>query len=509
MRRSLTSRDETERSRGARQGSDPTAVPFLLPTASSAPFIAAVEGAGGVNFGPPFPLPHNMRSDPDMETPGMRTISDGSPPSITGAFHSTAPGVPKLTKGNSPFGFGAGETPDDGGDNRSDGGPQGAAFWSHTALGDRNLMVTSDDLKPRRVVEDLTLFIRSELDRQGLLTSPPSIERVRVFGQAYEHLLKQMPTYRPVLSAIKKEYDALVDNLWQRTEGTTALQSRLQVMRHETLAKRAIESLERKVEEERDIRKSMIAPETYEAEQAACRNLHRLLREEKEKYANLERDFHEVERLYQDLQGAFQQYGDAERSFTRAEEFSSERCSLLQRQDSDPPPTGDAQGGQGGHRNQKGGDKAGEKGQGQQGAAAGAGSGLEAAQASASRAAMARKAMINDVLQSRQRTSREGGKIAAGGKEKSGGDKPGEVETLNATMGPGAADGRMAEFGSALAASSFNPDATEAGGDGPTGGASGGSGDNAQGSSSQVRFFDDSFLPFTLAALCWLDVKLS
>ena len=82
--------------------------------------------------------------------------------------------------------------------------------------------------KPK-FLKEVEQFIASELRALGLSQEPtePSAARLQVFREAFQYVIDDFKTYKPVLSAIKNEYDLLLDKYAKRLHFIPPLKARL------------------------------------------------------------------------------------------------------------------------------------------------------------------------------------------------------------------------------------------------------------------------------------------
>lgn len=79
-------------------------------------------------------------------------------------------------------------------------------------------------------------WIEKELHETGLLESGPSVERVRVFAQAFGEVIDMLPSYRPFLLSLQKEYDGVVQRLQDELNALAPLEGRLKTMKAESFS---------------------------------------------------------------------------------------------------------------------------------------------------------------------------------------------------------------------------------------------------------------------------------
>lgn len=85
-------------------------------------------------------------------------------------------------------------------------------------------------------VQQLMRWIEEELDVQGLQGSPPSVGRVRVFSTAFCEVIDMLPSYRPILLSVQKEYDALVNKLQTQINAIGTVEGRFKTLKAESFA---------------------------------------------------------------------------------------------------------------------------------------------------------------------------------------------------------------------------------------------------------------------------------
>merc|ERR1719487_402122 len=93
------------------------------------------------------------------------------------------------------------------------------------------------EVKPKQppAVERLLRYLDDELVVQGLADQEPCLERLALFQTVFSRILEQLPSYRPVLWAIKAEYDAVLREQAKTVEAFQAMQARLHIFRAETV----------------------------------------------------------------------------------------------------------------------------------------------------------------------------------------------------------------------------------------------------------------------------------
>jgi hypothetical protein len=78
--------------------------------------------------------------------------------------------------------------------------------------------------------------VEDELELQGLLDVPPSIERIRVFSSAFSEVIDKLPSYRQLLLAVQKEYDVLIARLHAEVNAAAPIEARLRTMKVASLS---------------------------------------------------------------------------------------------------------------------------------------------------------------------------------------------------------------------------------------------------------------------------------
>eukprot|EP00746_Dinoflagellata_sp_MGD_P127493 gnl/MRDRNA2_/MRDRNA2_62055_c0_seq1.p1 gnl/MRDRNA2_/MRDRNA2_62055_c0~~gnl/MRDRNA2_/MRDRNA2_62055_c0_seq1.p1 ORF type:complete len:805 (+),score=170.94 gnl/MRDRNA2_/MRDRNA2_62055_c0_seq1:70-2484(+) len=78
--------------------------------------------------------------------------------------------------------------------------------------------------------------IHQEIEEIGLRDHGPCFERLRVFEAAFAHVIETLPSYRPLLFAVKKEYDGLIESLQRENSAVAPLQGRLQTLKAESIS---------------------------------------------------------------------------------------------------------------------------------------------------------------------------------------------------------------------------------------------------------------------------------
>lgn len=77
-------------------------------------------------------------------------------------------------------------------------------------------------------------WIESEMEISGLMGCEPSVERVRIFSTAFGEVIDMLPSYRPFLLALQKEYDGLVQKLQTEYNAVAPLEGRLKIVKVES-----------------------------------------------------------------------------------------------------------------------------------------------------------------------------------------------------------------------------------------------------------------------------------
>mmetsp|Transcript_37584 Transcript_37584/g.70157 ORF Transcript_37584/g.70157 Transcript_37584/m.70157 type:complete len:770 (+) Transcript_37584:58-2367(+) len=94
---------------------------------------------------------------------------------------------------------------------------------------------TPSQAAERPGVSHLMERIEKELQIQGLMHSPPNLDRVRVFASAFSEVIDKLPSYRGLLLAVQKEYDGLIAKLHAESIASAPLEGRLKTMKAESL----------------------------------------------------------------------------------------------------------------------------------------------------------------------------------------------------------------------------------------------------------------------------------
>eukprot|EP00397_Hematodinium_sp_SG-2012_P030029 GEMP01031774.1.p1 GENE.GEMP01031774.1~~GEMP01031774.1.p1 ORF type:complete len:592 (+),score=110.39 GEMP01031774.1:40-1776(+) len=83
--------------------------------------------------------------------------------------------------------------------------------------------------------DDIMAYVCAELQYTGLLdVKPPSLERLRVFQSAFDQVAEQLPSYRPILHAVRAEYDELLEYFVEANNSVDALEARLKLLKVES-----------------------------------------------------------------------------------------------------------------------------------------------------------------------------------------------------------------------------------------------------------------------------------
>lgn len=88
----------------------------------------------------------------------------------------------------------------------------------------------------RTGVQQLVQWIEQELEIQGLHGSPPSVERARVFSTAFSEVIDLLPSYRPILLSVQKEYDSLVNRLQAQIAAVGPVEGRFKTVKAESFS---------------------------------------------------------------------------------------------------------------------------------------------------------------------------------------------------------------------------------------------------------------------------------
>lgn len=84
-------------------------------------------------------------------------------------------------------------------------------------------------------LKQLQEFVADELALVGCETvGPPCAERLQVYREAFTFFIEDFRTYKPILSAIKAEYEGMLDKYAQRLHFIPPLQARLSTLRTES-----------------------------------------------------------------------------------------------------------------------------------------------------------------------------------------------------------------------------------------------------------------------------------
>lgn len=78
-------------------------------------------------------------------------------------------------------------------------------------------------------------WVEKELRLQGLQGAPPSVDRARIFATAFIEVIEMLPSYRPLLLAVQKEYDSFIGRLQADLAGAGSLEGRLRTLKAESL----------------------------------------------------------------------------------------------------------------------------------------------------------------------------------------------------------------------------------------------------------------------------------
>jgi len=84
-------------------------------------------------------------------------------------------------------------------------------------------------------VQQVAQWIQSELLLQGLEDVGPSVERVCIFAEAFGHVMDWLPTYRPLLLLIQREYNGLISKLREEVHAVEAMGCRMKTIKAESL----------------------------------------------------------------------------------------------------------------------------------------------------------------------------------------------------------------------------------------------------------------------------------
>mmetsp|Transcript_86768 Transcript_86768/g.244580 ORF Transcript_86768/g.244580 Transcript_86768/m.244580 type:complete len:783 (+) Transcript_86768:95-2443(+) len=79
-------------------------------------------------------------------------------------------------------------------------------------------------------------WVEHELAVSGITSARPCVERVRIYSTAFAEVIDMLPTYRPFLLSLHKEYDGLIQRLQSDFNAVAPLEGRLKTMRAESLS---------------------------------------------------------------------------------------------------------------------------------------------------------------------------------------------------------------------------------------------------------------------------------
>lgn len=115
--------------------------------------------------------------------------------------------------------------------------------------------------KPR-FLKEIEFFVESELTLLGLQKDDgeASAARLQVFREAFQYVIDDFKTYRPILSAIKNEYDMLLDKYAKRLHYIPPLKARLSTIQADV--ERQISRLTKDQDKERTRMKQKISTVT-------------------------------------------------------------------------------------------------------------------------------------------------------------------------------------------------------------------------------------------------------
>ena len=88
-----------------------------------------------------------------------------------------------------------------------------------------------------KLLQELEQFVESELNVLGVNrgdASEPNAARLQVYREAFRHFMEEFRTYKPFLSAVKNEYDSVLDKYARRLHYIPALRARLSTMEAST-----------------------------------------------------------------------------------------------------------------------------------------------------------------------------------------------------------------------------------------------------------------------------------
>ena len=88
-----------------------------------------------------------------------------------------------------------------------------------------------------KLLQELEKFVESELNVLGVDrgdAAEPNAARLQVYREAFRHFMEEFRTYKPFLSAVKNEYDSVLDKYARRLHYIPALRARLSTMEAST-----------------------------------------------------------------------------------------------------------------------------------------------------------------------------------------------------------------------------------------------------------------------------------
>ena len=128
--------------------------------------------------------------------------------------------------------------------------------------------------KPR-FLKEIESFIESELTLLGLQKDDgeASAARLQVFREAFQYVIDDFKTYRPILSAIKNEYDMLLDKYAKRLHYIQPLKARLSTIQADVEQRMKLMTIEHGKERERMGQKISILTDSNENLKKLNKNL--------------------------------------------------------------------------------------------------------------------------------------------------------------------------------------------------------------------------------------------
>lgn len=100
-----------------------------------------------------------------------------------------------------------------------------------TQLGDQ-ASLAADSLAPKpRFLQDLEAFVSQELEATGMTHAGPCAARMQVYREAFQYFIEDFKTYKSFLSAVKNEYELLLDKYSTRLHTIPPLKAQLATMK--------------------------------------------------------------------------------------------------------------------------------------------------------------------------------------------------------------------------------------------------------------------------------------